>query len=99
MIKTFDFLQQAWRDPAVMQEIRCGLDRQENGDLYCDYLKLSFDCRTKTVTVSAVQEATVYATKTVPKRITFDAMRKLLDKDFECFLPGDITDISKGNLS
>ena len=78
-----------------MQQIHCCLDRQEKGELYCDYLKLSFDYRTKTVTVSAVQEATVYATKTVPNRITFGAMRKLLDKDFGCFQPGDITDISK----
>lgn len=93
MIKTFDFLYSAWDNPKLMEQLLTQLNRHNNAQIQIGTVLLHFDSTEKVVTACACRQDSPFASRTIPKRITYSAIKKLLEKDFDHFLPNDITDI------
>ena len=90
MIKSFDFLYQAWADKAFRTQLLDYLYSSKSGRLSTDILVLSFDGVTKKVSVSPKSQTGQFAAKIIPVTVTYDGIIKMLEKRFDDLLPSDI---------
>ena len=93
MMKTYDFLLIAKRD----KNFRAKMDEAISSDMDCeictDIHRLTFSSKSQTVAVTAKSNTSPFKEKIVPKRITYQALIKLLDGDWNSIGPNDITDL------
>ena len=93
MIKTYDFALIAQRDAKLMKAINDAMDSQNNEVVYTDIHRLSFFPSKKTVIVSALSENSPFHHKVVPKEISYTAVIKMLNNNWEDICKDEIMDI------
>ena len=94
MIKTFDFLYQAWADDAFRSEIQTAIHAGVNNIIHTDILTLSFDANTLIVHISSISKDSPFSHKILPARISYEGMQKLIEKRFDELSPDDIEYLS-----
>lgn len=94
MVKTFDFLYQAWTNDSFCSEIQTAIHSEVNSIIYTDILALSFDAKSKTVHISSISNVSPFSQKILPARISYEGMQKLLEKRFDNLSPDDINYLS-----
>lgn len=94
MIKTFDFLYQAWADDAFRGKIQMAIQAGVNNIIHTDILTLSFDANTRIVHISSISKVSPFSYKILPARISYDGMQKLIEKRFDDLSPDDIEYLS-----
>lgn len=90
MIKSFDFVSQAWTDKTFCTHIQEYLYSNKSGRLCTDILVLSFDCLSRSVHISGVSDGGIFSSKIVPVRVTYEGMKKLIAKQFDNLAPDDV---------
>ena len=90
MVKTFGFLYQAWTDQVFLAKIYEYLYSNKSGVLSTDILRLYFDGITKEVYVCASDQAGTFESKITPVCISYEGMKKMINKRFDDLQPGDI---------
>ena len=66
----------------------------KNIELTIDQIfRLNFDCQNQSVTVRPFSDTSYFHCKIIPKRITYSAVLKLLDKNFDDISEDDIVEI------
>lgn len=94
MIKTFDFLYQAWADDNFRGEIQTAIQAGANNTIHTDILTLSFDAKTRVVHISSISEFSPFSHKILPASISYEGMQKLIEKRFDNLSPDDIEYLS-----
>ena len=90
MVKTFDFLYQAWENKTFCTHIQEYLYSNKSGSLRTDILVLSFDCLSRSVHISGVSNGDIFVSKIAPVSITYEGMKKLIAKQFDDLAPDDV---------
>lgn len=96
MIRTYDWLIWAYRQPELKKKIEEALLRDEPHDLFIgDTFKISFDPKNQMVTVNASSEDCFWSHKILPKRITYYVVRELMNGNIDAFSGDGIFDVEK----
>ena len=94
MEKTYDWIIRSWNDKTLEQKIRSVISDNKNIELTIDQIfRLNFDYQNQSVTVRPFSDTSYFHCKIIPKRITYSAVLKLLDKNFDDISEDDIVEI------
>lgn len=93
MIMTYDFALLARRDAKLMKAIKDALASQNNEVVCTDIHKLSFFPSKKTVIVNALSESSPFHCKVIPKEISYTAVIKMLNNDWDDICENEIMDV------
>ncbi|MBR6530191.1 MAG: hypothetical protein IKT43_02110 [Clostridia bacterium] len=93
MIKTFDFVFDAQRNPKLMQEIKDALQNQTDVVVCTDVHKLSFLPSKQAVIVTPLSENSPYNFKVIPKEIKYTAIIKMLNGNWDNISHDEILDV------
>lgn len=93
MIKTYDFLLIAKRDKNFRAKVDEAISSNVDCEICTDIHRLAFSSKSQTVVVTAKSTTSPFKEKIVPKKITYQALIKMLDGDWNSIDPNDITDL------
>ncbi|MBQ8568292.1 MAG: hypothetical protein IJ446_03650 [Oscillospiraceae bacterium] len=93
MMMTFDFALMAQRDAELMKAITDAMSSPKNEVVCTDIHKLSFFPSKKTVVVTALSETSPFHYKVVPKEISYSAVIKMLNKNWNDICEDEIRNI------
>lgn len=92
MIMTYDFILRA----KYNKDFRLRLDKailsDLNSEICTDIHRLTFLSKSQIVIVTAKSETSAFRNKIIPKKITYRALTKMLEGNWNDIAPGDITD-------
>lgn len=93
MIMTYDFILTAKHN----KDFRLQLDKAITSDLNCEICteihRLTFLPESQVVIVTAKSDTSALRNKIIPKKITYQALLKMLDGEWNHIAPGDVADI------
>ena len=93
MIRTFDFILTAKRDKNFRAQIDGAVSSNMACEICTDTHRLIFYAKSQTVVITAKSNTSPFREKIVPKKITYQALIKLLDGEWNSIAPNDITDL------
>ncbi len=93
MIMTYDFALMAQRDTKLLKAINDALVSQNNEVVCTDIHKLCFFPSKKTVIVNALSENSPFHYQVVPKEISYTAIIKMLNNNWDDICKGEIIDV------
>lgn len=93
MIKTYDFLLTAKRDKNFRAQIDEAISRNIDCEICTDIHRLTFSSKSQTVAVAPKSNTSPFKEKIVSKRITYQALIKMLNDEWNSIASDDITDL------
>ena len=93
MIKTYDFIPIVQRNKEFMEQIRKAVLCDIDNVICIDIFRLSFDGKKKTVTIRPFSETSDFHWKIVAKEVTFQALIKMIEGDWDNIGLNDIKDV------
>ncbi len=93
MIMTYDFIQTAKYNKIFRSQIDKALVSNSKTEIYTNMHKLTFLPASQVVIITAKSDTSAFRYKIVPKKITYQALTKMLDGKWDSIVPGDITDL------
>lgn len=93
MIMTFDFVMQAWGNSKLMLELQNSMKQDSKNEVHTPYHRIIFYPDIQKIDIFPLSEKSPFHWKIISKRITYSALDKMLNKDFEHFADGDIVNI------
>lgn len=93
MIRTYDFLLVAKRNKNFRSQIDEAILNGLNSEIYTDTHRLIFLPESQTVIVTAKSNVSPSHEKIVPKKITYQVLKNMLDEKWDSIDPNDITDL------
>lgn len=90
---TYDFILTAKRNEKFRSQIDEALLNNLESEICTDIHKLSFLPKSQTVIITARSDTSAFKEKIVPKKITYQALMKMLDGEWDRIAPDDITDL------
>lgn len=93
MIMTYDFILTAKRNKIFRSQIEEVVLSNSNNEICTDICRLTFFPESQMVTVTARSNANTFKHKIIPKKITYQALMKMLNGEWDSIDPGDITDL------
>ncbi len=93
MIKTYDFLLTAKRDKNFRAQMDEAVSSNTDCEICTDMHRLTFSSKSQTVSVTAKSKTSPFKENIIPKKITYKALIKMLDGDWNSIGPDDITDL------
>ncbi len=92
MIMTYDFIMTAKRNKNFRSQIEEAVLSDSNNEICTDICRLTFFPESQAVIVTANSDSGVFKHKIIPKKITYRALRKMLNGEWDSIVPGDIED-------
>lgn len=93
MLKTFDFIFTAKQDKNFRVKIDTAISSNMNYKICTDIHRLVFSSKSQTVAVTDKSTTSPFNKKIVPKRITYQALIKMLDGNWTSIASNDITEL------
>ena len=93
MIMTYDFILKAQHDKDFMNEIRNAISSGLDNEIFTDIHRLRFYGEKKVVIVGPYSEHSDFNWKIIPKEITYSAILKMLEGNWDSIGSDDIRDI------
>ena len=93
MIMTYDFILTAKYNKEFRVQLDNAILSDLNSEICTDIHRLTFLPKSQVVIVTAKSNTTPFRNKIIPKKITYQALMKMLDGNWNEIAPGDITDI------
>ena len=93
MIMTYDFILTAKYNKEFRVQLDNAILSDLNSEICTDIHRLTFLPKSQVVIVTAKSDTSAFRNKIVPKKITYQALTKMLDGNWNNIAPGDITDI------
>lgn len=90
MIRTYDFLLYAQRNSEFMSQIQAAISSASSSILYTKIHKLEFSAQTECVIITSNTEQESIQNKIIPMEIKYQALLKMLAKDWDAIDPADI---------
>ncbi len=83
MLMTFDFIALAQHNTQFMVRLKDAVSNHSDDAVTMKPYKLSFDAHKQIITVCPYSETSEFSAKIVPKEITYQALVKMLNNDWE----------------
>ncbi len=93
MIMTYDFIQTAKHNKIFRSQIDKALLSNFKVEICTNMHKLTFFPASQTVTIMAKSDANIFKHKIIPKKITYQALIKMLNGEWDNIVPDDIIDL------
>ena len=93
MIMTFDFILTAKHSKDFMERLKTAVSGSQDTELCTDILKMCFHSKSQTVSILPVSDTCAFRHKIIPQKITYQALEKMLNGDWDHLAPGDIMDL------
>lgn len=93
MIITYDFILTARRDKAFREQLNESLLSDSDSEICTQTHRLTFRSNEQTVIVTPKSDTIIGIHKFVPKKITYEALIKMLHDDWDSIEPDDIADL------
>ena len=93
MLMTFDFIALAQHNVQFMARLKDAVSNHSDDEIIMKPYKLTFHAHKQIVTVCPYSETSEFYHKIVPKEITYQALMKMLNNDWENIGEDDIKDI------
>lgn len=90
MMRTYDFLLQAQRDSEFMSQIQAAISSASSSTLYTKTHKLEFSAQTQCVIITSNTEQELIKNKIIPVEMKYQALLKMLARDWDAINPTDI---------
>ncbi len=94
MIMTFDFVLDAQKNRELMSQLLNYMEQNTDRVINTNTCKIIFRADSQKADILPLSETSPFHCKIVPKQITYSALHKMLNGDFDHFEDGDIIDIS-----
>ena len=93
MLMTFDFVLTAKYNTNFMKQLKealsCNLDREICADIH----RLNFYTESQTIIITPKSKTSTFHDKIVPKKITYQALEKMINEEWDNIDQNEITDI------
>ena len=93
MIMTYDFILTAKYNKEFRVQLDNAILSDLNSEICTDIHRLTFLPKSQVVIVTAKSDTSAFRNEIIPKKITYQALMKMLDGNWNEIAPGDITDI------
>lgn len=93
MIMTYDFVLTAKRNKEFRLQLDNAILSDLNSEICTDIHRLTFLSTSQVVIVTAKSDTSAFRHKIIPKKITYQALIKMLDGKWNDISPSDITDL------
>ncbi len=93
MLMTFDFIALAQHNVQFMARLKDAVSNHSDDEIIMKPYKLTFHAHKQIVTLRPYPETSEFYHKIVPKEITYQALMKMLNNDWENIGEDDIKDI------
>lgn len=93
MIKTYDFVLTAKQNKKFRSQIDEAILSNLKSEVCTDIHRLTFFPQSQIVIITAKSDTSAFNEKIVPKKITYQALMKLLDGEWDSIGHNDITDL------
>lgn len=93
MIMTYDFVWTAKRNKEFRLQLDKAILSELNSEICTDIHRLTFLSTSQTVIVTAKSDTSAFRNKIIPKKITYQALIKMLDGKWNDISPSEITDL------
>lgn len=93
MLMTFDFIRVAQKDEKFMEELRKALACDMDSEVCTNMFRLSFHAKEQSVLVGPFCETSDFHWKIVQKKITYRALDKMLNGEWDGIRDEDIRDV------
>lgn len=87
---TYDFIMHAWNDEEFMSKLLTGMEQNEDCEVCTECHRITFHSDIHKIDVFPLSETSPFHWKIMPMQITYSALYKMLNKDFEHFEHDDI---------
>ncbi len=93
MIMTYDFILTAKHDKNFRSKIDESILSNTSSEICTDIHRLTFFPESQTVTITAKSDTSPFRYKIAPKKITYQALMKMLNDKWDSIAPDEITDL------
>lgn len=93
MIMTYDFLLLAKGNKNFRDHLNQAILSESDCEIYTDIHKLTFSPKSQTIMITAKSDTSPFRHKIAPKQITYSALMKMLDDNWESIASDEITDL------
>lgn len=90
MIRTFDFVFSAHRDPQLMEKLLLAMENEDENVVYTDGYHLVFDSGSKYVLIDATDKNCLRASGIIPQKLSYRALKNMLTDIWDDFEEADI---------
>lgn len=98
MIMTYDFIMTAKRNKNFRSQIDKAVLSDSINEICTDICRLIFYPESQVVIVTANSDTSTFKHKIITKKITYQALMKMLNGEWDSMVPGDIEDLDDSGL-